>query len=136
MYFRRDFVESTPLYRGVRLGLKRLPLVDGREATFWHLITAGDVEASRDPIEIRCERIRWPKPVIDRVPTAELFCWETTRGSEKRIVIAFDDFSYVVVLANRGGYILPWTAYPVDYRHQRRKLTNEYQAYKKANAAP
>lgn len=37
-YFRRDFVENRPTFRGRRLGLKRHPLSHGKEATFWHMI--------------------------------------------------------------------------------------------------
>lgn len=41
MYFKRDFVQEQPVHCGKKLALKRHPLVDGREATFWHLITEG-----------------------------------------------------------------------------------------------
>jgi len=42
-------------------------------------------------------------------------------------VLAVEDFSYVVVLADRGTFLLPWTAYCVDREHQRRKLQKEYE---------
>ena len=132
MYFKKDFVETKPVHCGTRLGLKRYPLVDGREATFWHLITEGPDEKTRNPDERRCERIRWPKPAIERVPCAELRCWENCRKRERRIVIAFDDYSYVVILAERNGYLLPWSAYPVEREHRRRKLRQECEEYHKA----
>ena len=129
LLFRRDFIESKPTFNGRRLGLKRYPLRENREATFWHLITEGPVEARRQPAEERCERIRWPRPTIDHFPCADLQCWENRRKHEKRIVIALADFSYIVVLAERSGYLLPWSAYPVERDHHRRKLQRECEQF-------
>ncbi|MNH30689.1 hypothetical protein D3C79_909980 [compost metagenome] len=44
-----------------RLGLKRHPVIQGKEATFWHMISEGNDEAERLPDLRRCERIRWPR---------------------------------------------------------------------------
>jgi hypothetical protein len=129
LMFRRDFLDSLPMFQGQPMRIKREPLKDGREATFWHLITEGEVEAQRNPDEIRCERIRWPRPVIQRCPCTELRIWRSMRQGEKRTVIALQDFSYVVVLAERKGYYLPWTAYPVEREHRRRKLRKEHDEY-------
>jgi len=65
-WFRVDFVDSKPDWPGKRVGLKRKPLYDGKEATFWHFIQEGPEEAERMPDLRRCERIRWPRKVIDR----------------------------------------------------------------------
>ncbi len=48
------------------------------------------------------------------------------RSGERRIVMAIPDFSYVVVLADRGSYVLLWTAYYVEHDHRRRKLEAEH----------
>lgn len=40
-YFKQDFVDSKPVFRGKRFGLKRHPLAQGKEATFWHMIQQG-----------------------------------------------------------------------------------------------
>jgi hypothetical protein len=34
-----------------------------------------------------------------------------------------------VILADRGDYILPWTAYLVEQPHRQRKLRKEYDEY-------
>ncbi len=47
-------------------------------------------------------------------------------------VIALEDFSYVVVLADRGKYVLLWTAYCVEKNRRRRKLEKEFKAYTKS----
>jgi hypothetical protein len=37
--------------------------------------------------------------------------------------------NYLVILADRGEYILPWTAYLVEQPHRKRKLQREYEEY-------
>jgi len=125
--FRKDFVLSRPKFQGRPLNLKRHPISEGREATFWHFISEGATEADRIPDLRRCERIAWPRPIIEAVEAGQrVRCWPNIRSREQRFVLAVEDFSYVVVLADRGNFLLPWTAYCVEREHQRRKLEKEY----------
>lgn len=130
-YFRRDFVASHPVFEGKRLGLKARPLYQDKEATFWHFITEGEIEHERLPDLRRCERIRWPRPLIEACGTPRVKSWKNKRGTETRTVIALNDFSYVVVLAERRNYVLPWTAYCVERTHRREKLRKEYEHHVK-----
>ena len=41
--------------------------------------------------------------------------WKNKRGSNESYVLSLTDFSYVLIVADRGDYVLPWTAYNVDY---------------------
>ena len=129
-HFKRDFVDSRPRFQGHRLRLKRYPVEQGKEATFWHLISEGSIEAERTPDMRRCERICWPRPVIERAPCTELRVWRQQRKGENRIAIAVDDFCYIVVLAERedgdGIYYLPWTAFYVEFDHRRKKYEREW----------
>jgi len=129
-HFKQDFVDSKPLFRGIRMGLKRLPIEQGKEATFWHMTSEGKVEADRTPDLRRCERIRWPKPIVERVPCDDLRVWAEQRRRENRIAIAPSDFSYILILAERQGrqsaYYIPWTAYYVQYDHDRRHYEAEW----------
>jgi hypothetical protein len=127
--FRQDFVDSNPRIENKRFALKRHPIIEGKEATFWHIISEGEIENERLPNLRRCERIRWPRPIIEAITTGHVKYWKNMRGKEERIVIALEDFSYVVVLADRGDYILLWTAYCVEREHTRRKLKNEFVNY-------
>lgn len=129
--FRRDFVTSKPTYPGRRVGLKRHPIERGKEATFWHFISEGRREEDRLPDLRRCERIGWPRPMIEAVRTERVRCWQTRRRFETRVLIALEDFSYVVVLADRSEYILPWTAFTVEREHRRRILEREYDSWAK-----
>ncbi len=134
--FDRDFGsdKSRPGFQGRRLGLKRHPELDGKSATFWHFVTEGKVEADRTPVRPRIERIAWPRKLITetgQIPP-RVHVWSNKRGRSTRWMIALEDFSYVVVLDDRGEYLLPWTAYPVEHEHQREKLQREHAAWTKA----
>lgn len=127
--FRADFVHSEPSYPSRRWAMKRHPEYKGKEATFWHIISEGADEATRLPDLRRCERIRWPRRIIDLSQSRHVRLWEQRRGTENRIAIATPDFGYLVVLADRGSYVLLWTAFVVDREHQRRKLEREYREW-------
>lgn len=128
-HFRDDFVRSKPVYPSKRFALKRHPLFAGKEATFWHLISEGSVEDNRLPNLRRCERICWPRPIIESIRSDNVCVWRNMRGRNARIVIAVADFSYVVILDDREEYVLLWTAYFVEREHQRQKLAKEYKRW-------
>jgi len=128
-WFKRDFIDSKPVFRGRRLGLKRQPMTHDKEATFWHMIQEGSIEEDRTPDFRRCERIRWPRPIIEHEADTAIKVWRNQRRGEERICLWFAQESYLVILADRGDYILPWTAYPVVQPHQQRKLEKEYEDY-------
>jgi hypothetical protein len=128
-YFKKDFIDNKPMFQGRRLGLKRHPLTKGKEATFWHMISEGLVEEKRIPDLRRCERIRWPKPVIEHSEDSGIKYWVSVKRNENRIHIWLEAEDYIVVLADRKGYLLPWTAFLVTKNHTRAKLRKEYEAY-------
>jgi hypothetical protein len=128
-WFKQDFIDSKPVFQGRRLGLKRIPITHGKEATFWHMVQEGPIEDKRTPDFRRCERIRWPRPIIENDSDPAIKVWRNKRGSEERVCLWFAQEHYLVILADRGDYILPWTAYPVEQQHRQRKLEKEYAAY-------
>ncbi len=128
-FFKQDFIDSKPLFQGRRLGLKRHPMTHGKEATFWHMISEGKNEDERLPDFRRCERIRWPKPVIEHSSDTGVKYWVSVKNKENRIHIWLEDEDYIVVLAERKGFLLPWTAFTVNREHTRRKLKKECEAY-------
>ena len=130
--FKHDFIDSSPVFQGRRLGLKRHPMTHGKEATFWHMTSEGTDEDDRTPDFRRCERIRWPKPVIENNQDPKVKCWVSIKRNEDRIHIWLEDEDYVVVLADRRGFLLPWTAFLITREHTRNKLRKEYHNYRKA----
>lgn len=134
--FVADFVESKPAWPGKDVRLKRHPEHDGKSATFWHLISEGSTEADRTPDMRRCERIAWPRPIMeefdDAVPATtpcRILWWTELRGTETRYHLAADDFSYVVVVADRRDFVLPWTAYCVEHAYRREKLRKKWRDF-------
>jgi hypothetical protein len=131
-FFRRDFIESQPQFRGTTVGITKHPYSQGKESTFWHIISEGNVEEERTPDFERCKRIRWPRAIIDNFDNSFVKVWETMRGREKRILLRFiyDGNDYLVVLAEHKGTILILTAYLVTWESQKRKLQQEFERFK------
>lgn len=134
--FLQDFVNSKPSWPNKPVRLKRHPEYEGKSATFWHMISEGSDEQNRTPDFRRCERIAWPRPMMDEFDQSSpdstkhrILWWCETRRGEVRYTLALDDFSYVVIVADRGEYVLPWTAFPIEYEHEKRKKRKAWRAY-------
>jgi hypothetical protein len=134
--FRGDFVTKTALFRQRKISLKKYPTIEGKEATFWHLITSGSDESSRTPDGKRCERIKWPRAIIDNEIDQEVKVWFNFRKSERRILLFLENEGYLVVLAERKTYLLLWTAYPIETSHHKMKLLKEYNDFIKKLESP
>lgn len=134
--FKVDFVDTKPTFEGKRLGLKKLPIVDGRECTFYHFTHEGKDESNRTPCLRRMERMPFPRPMIDNSRNQNLRVWRNKRGADNRILIFHEGENYLIVLADKGEYILPWTAYLVNYGNQKRKLLAEHESWAKMQKSP
>jgi hypothetical protein len=137
--FRCDFVVRQPVYRGLRVGIQKDPKTNGKEFTFWHVITENwkpdGAEDDRIPDMRRCERIAWPKALIDLAVAGDsrVRCWSQQRASadkrtQTRYVIAPEDFSFVVILADRTRYLHLVTAFPAE-PHRQKKFEAEFEAW-------
>lgn len=126
--FCKDFKRTSAYFRAKPISLKKYPMVDGKEATFWHVIQEGDYEPERFPNLRRCERIPWIRPVIDHEGEAVIKVWPNERRGEQRVVIWLENRDFVVVLAKRRTYWVLWTAYLIDRKHGKDKLQKEYEA--------
>lgn len=131
-HFKKDFVDSRPIYNGIRLGLRKHPVVQGKETTFWHLISEGKTEEDRIPDMRRCERICWVKPLIEQAGKRDdIKVWKQKRDGKTNIAIATDDFSYIIFLGERSGqsgdYLIPLTAYVVESPKKRDKYRKEWE---------
>jgi len=93
--FKADFIDMKPQFRGRRLGLKRHPMSEGKEAAFWHLIQEGPVEELRLPDLKRCERIRWPRPIIENSEDSTLKVWMNIRKGEARVLLFLEEEEYL-----------------------------------------
>lgn len=134
--FKTDFVDSKPTFQGKRLGLKKHPTVEGKEYTFYHFTHDGDIETERLPNLRRMERIGYIRMMIDHSTHPSLKVWRNKRGPHERILIFHEEERFLVVLDDRGDYILPWTAYTIEQDFRVRKLLKEYEAYQKSQSRP
>ena len=130
--FTDEFIRNRPTFRGVRLGLKKYPISDGREATFWHMTSKGEDEQNRLPDLRRLERIKWPSFIINNSEHPYLRVWENTRGSKTNVLILHEAENYVVILRKGNGYLLPWTAYLIEHEWRKKKFLKEYDEYIKS----
>lgn len=133
--FEDHFITNQPNFEGVRVSSQKFPLVDGIHRTFYHITHEGEDESNRTPDFRRMERIRYPRFLIESCPHTELLVWKNKRKKDIRILIFNEKEGYLVVLTERKGFNLFWTAYYIDQNHSKRKLIAEYEAYKKAKTA-
>jgi hypothetical protein len=127
--FRHDFVAFPVTLEGRRCLAGRDIGPDGKELTFWHIVSEGPEERTRTPDLRRCERISWPRALIEAMDAGSehVRWWRTTRGRDRRLVIALEDFSYVVVLSERPTYFVLITAYAAEREHERVRLRRQYE---------
>jgi hypothetical protein len=132
--FEADFVKSKPEFRGKKLRLKYHPETHGKAYTFYHMTHEGNDEANRQPDLRRCERMPWARPAIENCDAWQLKVWRQVRNGKDRICIWIElagEPDYFVVLDDRKDYILPWTAFVLQYNHEKRKKQKEYEEYLK-----
>ncbi|MDE7376279.1 MAG: hypothetical protein K2N16_05475 [Muribaculaceae bacterium] len=130
--FADEFIRKRPMFRGIRLALKKYPVTDGKEATFWHMTSEGEDEENRIPDMRRLERIKWPSFIINNSEHPYLRVWENTRGNKTNVLILHNDENYVVILRKGNGYLLPWTAYLIEHNWRKKKFIKEYEEYIKS----
>ena len=133
--FKRDFVTSHPNVDGKPIRMKKYPLVNEMEYTFYHITHEGTDEDNRLPVISRMEYVPFPRPMIDNIKHPYLKVWMNARKGKDRMLIYHEAEEYLVVLEIRQDYALLWTAYPIERQHTKEKLLKEYEDYKKARTA-
>ena len=125
-HFKADLISSKAFFQGNTISLRRNPEFQGREYSFWHITSGGNVEDERLPDLRRYERIRWIRPIIENAEDSAIKQWENKRSGEPRICLWLEEEDYLVILAPRKNYILLLTAYMTDRDETRRKIRKEY----------
>jgi len=135
--FERDFKRSRPTFEG-RQVVHDSTLEYGKEITFWHLTSTNDRgEEGRIPDLRRCERIVWPRPIIEHHTETMISVWKNVRRSRNskagkahtRVLLWFEDLDYLVVMEEKKRVMILVTAYLTDYPHTRRKLRKEREQF-------
>ena len=133
--FQTDFLLSKPNWPGSRFAIKRHPERYGWPSSFWHLISEGLDEETREIKVNRCLYMAWPRAIIDEFAGTDppgnsdrIVWWRNQRQGRDRLLIATPEFDYLVVIEERSQYVLLWTAYPAR-PHTAAKLRREHMAF-------
>lgn len=128
--FYRDFIQSQPKLDGKWVRCRRDPIVDGKEAAFWHCVSEGPNEETRDLAIERCERIGWVRAVIEHAENQHVDHWTNQRHNQTRHLLWLDE-QYLVILEERSRkrdgfhYMQLITAYCTRGKPRKRKLRKE-----------
>lgn len=133
--FENHFIKSKNYFQGTVVTAPKFPLEENIHRTFYHITHEGEEEDDRKPDIRRMERIRFPKFIIKQSPHEQLLVWKNKRKGQNRILIFNEAEGYLLVLTDRKKYLLLCTAYYIEKNHRKRKLIDEYEAYKKAKTA-
>lgn len=135
--FTRDFITTTPTFRGKRVLHDKTDDV-GRPQAFTHITTEENRQTKQRELCLRrCERIAWIKSVVENADDPRVLVWEkeqkTSRRRATRTFLFLENENFLIILQEikRGHYLI--TAIYVDNRNQKRKHLKAYEAYKKAN---
>jgi len=132
--FKNDFIDNIPSYRGKNVGLLSKGTSQGKNNNFWHIVTKKEYNIpnlhERPPYIRRCERIKWPRAIIENIPNQQILIWNELDANNIKEHLWLRNFDYVVVLIDKKSYYLFLTAYYVDSGHYRRNLQKRYDRYK------
>jgi len=140
--FKKDFIDSTPIFNGKEVRIKEYPLWDGKQEAFYHITTKDyNHEEYRDFDILRCERIKWIKKFIENHDCNRANCkdcsgiktWEAIYKKRIRTKILFEEERYIVILEDRQKYYLLITAFYVDSDIRLANFVKEYQETKSAS---
>ena len=148
--FYDDFIKTQPQFHGYWVRCYQQPTYDGKEGGFWHCVTFGEThrepEQNRQPDLRRCERIRWPRFIIEHVDSGDfrIDYWTkvhvTSRGQQTRHYLWLQE-EYVVVLEEnrRPGkstifYLV--TAYVTDQKRTMDRFHKERAGQETTEAVP
>lgn len=135
--FKNDFINNTPSCRGKNVILFSNGMSLGKDNNFWHIITKKEYRNTTDlnkrpPYIRRCERIRWPRAIIENVPNQHIYVWNELDSNSVNVRehLWLRNFDYIVVLVDKKSYYFFLTAYYVDSEHARQNLQRRYDRYK------
>lgn len=138
--FERDFVHQRAMLSGkVWIDPRSERKNDGKEDSFWHLITRGKV-GDRYPDYRRAERLEWVRQIIDSPthPCVQIFYHrESNQRQDVRMYLWAEKHDFVVIIQRLGksrAFLV--TSFYVDHKGKRddyRKRLQHYQSGRDAD---
>ena len=134
--FSKDFKQSDARYEGHKI-VYDSRIEFGKEVGFWHLVQKENIRTrERLPDIRRCERISWPRPIIDYSKEASVSVWKKDINRETRIHIWLEALDYIVVLSEKPKVVVLVTAFCINYESYRRKLRRDRDNYLQMQKPP
>ncbi len=141
--FCNDFLQAPPIFLGKEVRVYSDPKVHGKEQTYFHITSKNynkDRHQDRNVDISRCERIKWPKALIENYNCNRAICTDCNGikcwrrldngGRFERVKILFEEQQYIVILEDHtnttSNCFFLVTAYHLEHSHQVRKLVAEY----------
>jgi len=128
--FRRDFIQSKPVFDGLSVFIRHEPKFKDKEYTFWHVTSEGESEEDRIPDLRRCERIGWIRAIIDNANCEEVKVWEQVKKRRLRVYLWLHQFDYLIVLTKATEFYFLVTAFQIQSGRKRENLQRDYNTYK------
>ena len=135
--FLKDLFNMKIFYKGKPVSLKRYPIYNNKEESFYHLTCKnynGD-SSKRDPDFRRSERLHWIKPSIETEHS--IICkqncflvYEKETNNKIRTHLLNKEDRYLIILEERNDYYLLITAFYIEYDNALDKKVKDYENYK------
>lgn len=131
--FTRDFIESTPIFRGSRV-FHDSNDDGGKPHAFVHITTEESKKTGdRELCLRRCERIAWIRPIIENADDAAVLVWskeqQTSKGWKTRTYLFLEQEDFLVILEEKTKGHFMITAIYVDNPNQKKKHLKAYIQY-------
>ena len=132
-FYIAEVVKGCLVYGGLPIRCQFRPVTKGKHFAFWHIISEGHEEEDRTPDFRRCERIKWIAWIINNAGNNDkISVWENKRGSNRNVVLWYEEGAFAVILSKRSNYLLLKTAYCVS-PHRKIVFKRERDEYKAIN---
>jgi len=109
-FFGADFIESMPRFQRNDVDFSGKAKEDGKERTFWHIITEdskhmprGSNKPERNIDLKRAERIRWIKEIIENYTDPSIKHWVEIQDNQKRHYLWYRE-EFLVILGQQHAY--------------------------------
>ena len=134
--FRKDFIESRPVFRGLPVVFDDRRIDSDYAEGFWHLITRKD-GGDRLLDYKRAKRLPWLRPLIELGPDPDILLWEEDeldrrRGQMRRKhFIWYENGSYLIILKEIPGRYFLATDFHITGQREHDRYMKQYLGQKK-----
>lgn len=114
--FKKDFIDSDIYFRGKKVDIIHQKYFEGKERSFWHIISEGEADAERELDTERCASIPYARPLIlddGNCKKYRLWIKWHDKTSKNRYYIWCLEVNYMVILEDRNTHFKLITAYNV-----------------------